>query len=118
MTTYTVPISKIGDSVDFDWDSLPEASRDYVVMYGFKKSINDTHASVTRDKYDSGEAYLAAVHEKVDERIEQIRSGNVPGTRAAADPHAQKARKLAKELSDSELEAALEWIMKKRARAA
>jgi hypothetical protein len=47
----------------------------------------------------------------------RLRAGNVPGTRGPSDPHAAKARKLAKELSDAELEA-LEWIMKKRAKAA
>jgi hypothetical protein len=53
---------------------------------GATQSLNDAHASVSKKDYATVDEFLAAVAEKVAKRVEQIRSGEVPGTRAPASP--------------------------------
>ena len=114
----SVKIAKLAETVDFDVEGLPAASLQYAITYGLTQSVNDAAASIARKNFETDEAFLAAVREKTDKRIEQVLSGDVPGSRAPTDPHAAKARKLAKELTDDEMQAALEWITRKRAKAA
>jgi hypothetical protein len=63
---------------------------------GATQSLNDAHASVSKKDYATPTEFLVAVSEKVAKRVEQIRSGNVPGTRAPADPKAKAAREVVK----------------------
>lgn len=116
MTTITVRIAKLGVDVDFTVEQLPPASMIYAWTYGLTQSINDAAASIVRNKFDSDEAFAAAVREKTDKRVEQILSGNVPGARAPADPNAAKARAIAREMAgDAELAAEIEKLIAKRA---
>jgi hypothetical protein len=81
--------------------------------------VNDAHASVARKDYDSDTAFFDAVRAKVEKRIGQIESGDVPGSRAPADPLAAKRRELFKKaheagMSDDEAFAVLEKAIAKR----
>ena len=98
---FTMTVSKLNESQDFDYDQLPEASRRYVFQYGLNKSINDAHAAIKRADYADETLWLAAVREPAEKRIEQIRSGNVPGSRGPADPKAAVARELARKLESA-----------------
>lgn len=113
-----VKVAKLNEVVDFDVESLPSASLQYAITYGLTQAVNDAHAGVARKNFATDQEFLTEVRAKATKRIEQVLSGNVPGSRAPVDPNAAKARKLAKELSDSEMDAALEFIMKARAKAA
>jgi hypothetical protein len=124
---FTYNCKKTGKTIDVDTDTLPTVSNEYGLRRGLREYFDNYHASYTKDgrvtpkgklPYDAPATFESTVNDSIDEALDRLVAGDVPGARVAADPHVQKARKLAKELSDSEMEAALEWIMKKRARAA
>lgn len=106
---YNITISKLNEVVSFDTAKLPEASVNYVMEYGFKKSINDSHATVKREAYavgDAGEAlWLAEVRKVAHARVDQIRTGQVPRS-SGVDPLLLKAATLG--LSRAQVDAALE----------
>ena len=62
---------------------------------GATQSLNDSHASVSKKDYTTPDEFIAAVSEKVAKRVEQLRSGNVSGTRAPASPAAKLGRQVA-----------------------
>jgi hypothetical protein len=112
MSTITVQIRKTDTAVDFVVESLPPASIQYLLQYGATQSINDCHASVIRKNFETDTAFVDAVMEKVDERVNQIRTGEVPGSRAPANPVMAKARALvAKMADDPELAAKVEALL-------
>lgn len=113
-----VKIAKLNEVAEFDVEKLPPTSLAYAIQYGLTQAVNDVHAAVARKNFSSDALFLAAVQAKVSKRIDQILSGDVPGSRAPIDPNAAKARKLAKELSDTELDAAFAFIMETRRAAA
>jgi hypothetical protein len=90
----SILIKKTGRLVDFDVESLPPQSMEYAIRNGLTQRLNDVHASVKRIDFADDDAYIAAVHAKVDHAYEQFITGNVPGARAAADPKAAVVRKL------------------------
>lgn len=94
----SVKIAKLNTAIDYNVEALPATSLAYAITYGLTQALNDAHASVMRKNFDSDQAFLAAVEEKVAKRHEQITSGNVPGSRAPADPRAAMARKLVGQL--------------------
>jgi hypothetical protein len=91
-----VKVAKLGSVEEFEVEALPPASLQYAITYGLTQAINDAHASVSPKGYSDRDAFLRVVGEKVAKRVEQIRSGNVPGTRAPADPKAKAAREVLK----------------------
>jgi hypothetical protein len=95
MSTITVRVAKLGTEVDFTPEQLPAESIKYLLTYGATQSVNDAAASIIRKNFESDETFAAAVREKVDARIDQIRTGNVPGSRVV-DPNSALARKVAK----------------------
>jgi hypothetical protein len=118
---YQIKVAKVNSVLDFDSDKLPATSIDYLMTYGLTQAIGDAHASIARKNFESDEKFLAAVTEKVEKRVAQIISGDVPGSRAPADPNAAKARKLVKEvgtLTDAEMALMVEAVNKARAKAA
>jgi hypothetical protein len=116
MSTITVRIAKLATDFDFVLEDLPAASMKYLLTYGATQAVNDAAASIVRKNFETDEAFAKAVAEKVQKRIDQIKSGDVPGARAPTDPNAAKARAIAKEMAaDPELAAALEAVMAKRA---
>jgi hypothetical protein len=90
----TVKVAKVNELVEFDVESLPAESLAYAITYGLTQSINDTHAPVSRKNFSDDESFNAAVWEKAQKRIDQIRSGNVPGTRTPVTKEA-KVKQLA-----------------------
>jgi len=91
----TILVKCSGETVEFDTDALPAVTNEFVVNYGFKQWVNDGAAKQRKD-FDSDEEYEAARVAGAQDRIERLRAGDVPGTRAPADPNLAKARKLAK----------------------
>jgi len=76
---------------------------------------------VSKKNYTTLDEFIAAVGEKVAKRVAQIRSGDVPGTRAPADPKAKAAREVVKAaeaagLDMEEVMAAIEAAAAKKAR--
>jgi hypothetical protein len=112
MSTITVQIRKLDEVVEFVVESLPAASIQYLLQYGATQSINDCHASVIRKNFETDTAFADAVMEKVNERVNQIRTGEVPGTRGTANPAMAKARALvAKMADDPKLAAQVEALL-------
>jgi hypothetical protein len=115
MSTITVRIAKLGTDFDFVTEQLPAPSLQYLLTYGATQAVNDSAASIVRKNFESDETFAAAVAEKKQKRIDQIRSGDVPGVRAPTDPNTAKARAIAKEMAaDPELAAELERVMARR----
>lgn len=115
-----IKVAKLNNIATFDVESLPPASLQYVITYGLTQAIGDAHASIARKNFETDAAFLAAVTEKVEKRMEQIRTGNVPGSRAPSDPNAAKVRKLVKEVgevSDEEMALMVAAVNKARAKA-
>lgn len=122
-----VKIAKLNSVHEFNVEALPPTSVQYAITYGLTQAVNDAHASVMRKNFDSDSAFIEAVEAKVLKRLEQIETGNVPGSRGPADPKAAVARKLAKGLEEAgldltsiepdELAAMVAVINKRRAKA-
>ena len=111
MSTITIEIRKLGTTYDFTPESLPAVSLEYALKYGLEQSVNDTHSAVKRADFKTDEEFTAAVWAKMQKRIDQILSGNVPTARVA-DPAAVAARQMAKEMADdAELRAEVEAAM-------
>lgn len=107
MSTHTVTIGKSGVSYDFDTETLPAQSLAYLVEYGLKQSLNDVHAAVARKNFKTDEEFVESVNGKVATRVQQIVSGDVPGSRAPRTNVKQTAAKLLAEMSIEQLEALL-----------
>jgi hypothetical protein len=88
----TINIAKTGESVEFDSDTLPEASNLYAWTYGLTQSVNDATASVVRKNFENQEDFELEARTKAQKRIDQIMSGDVPGSRAPADPAKKRAQ--------------------------
>ncbi len=113
-------VKKLGMVFERDSSALPPASIAYLLEYGWKQAINDPHASIKQADFESDDEFRAAVGAVVAKRLEQIDSGNVPGTRAPADPNLTRAKKLAtdvKNLTEAEVAAAVALIHEMRASA-
>jgi len=98
----TIAIRKVDESVHVDVDSLPAESVEYIVRYGLTQILNDAHASVTdkgRNPYNpddnKGVSFYDAVMGRVNDRLEGIIEGRVPGARvrAKANPRVAAVRK-------------------------
>jgi hypothetical protein len=85
-------VKRLGQTFDRDWDKWPEATRLFVANYGARQFVNDGHAPVKREDYENDEQFQAAIGAKVADRIEMLDTGNVPGSRAPADPKAAAIR--------------------------
>lgn len=56
MTTYNIRISKAGKSIEVDFDSLPQVSKDFIIQYGLKQKLNDKGAGETIKELGAEEA--------------------------------------------------------------
>ena len=110
-----VYVPKADHTFSVEVEDLPADSIAYNLEYGARQSVNDTVAGVKRSDFATLEEFQAAAFAKADKRWQQILSGNVPGSRAPRSEVTAKARKIAAELSDSEMDAALAYIMAERA---
>jgi hypothetical protein len=104
LSTINVKIAKLDTLVAFEPSKLPEASLDYLLAYGATQAVNDAAASVVRKNFDTDEAFEEAVREKTQKRVDQIESGDVPGTRAPASP----AKKLGNQVAAAVVAAGLD----------
>jgi hypothetical protein len=99
----TIHVKCTGESVDFDTESLPPATVEFVFNYGLKQWVNDG-AAKQRANFDSDEEFESARVAGANERIERLRSGDVPGTRAPASP----ATKLGRQVAAAAVEAGID----------
>jgi len=99
---FTIDIRKTGDSIDVDFDSLPAESVRYIVAYGLKQIFNDSHAMVVKKGFDpkdfDGQSFDEAVMSRVNAKHEALIDGDVPGSRAPADPKKAEAKRRAAQL--------------------
>jgi ribosome-associated translation inhibitor RaiA len=115
----TVRVAKLAMDVDFTTEQLPPASLQYLLTYGATQAVNDSAASIVRKNFETDTAFADAVAEKVQKRIDQIKSGDVPGSRAPTDPKMAKLRAVVKAAeSDPKMAAALDKIFAELAKQA
>lgn len=77
-----VSIGKIGTIVPLgEVESLPATTVAYLIQYGANQCLNDTHASVAKKDFTDETKFVDAVCAKVQRRVDQLVSGNVPGAR-------------------------------------
>lgn len=102
MTIFATQISKLNSVIEFDVESLPAVSISYLIGYGLKQCLNDTHAALKRADYEEGDLgdahFRADVEVVVGNREWQIRNGCPPAERAPVD---QEARALGRSLKDA-----------------
>jgi hypothetical protein len=82
----TLSITLNGVTIERDSTKLPQASRDYLEQNGFSQRLRDSYASVTEKAFPDPAERAVARQAKLDAALAQIDSGEVPGTRATADP--------------------------------
>lgn len=75
MTPITITIAKLGRDTTIDWEALPQASKDYIIAYGLKQTLNDSIASVSGAE---AEGLLA-------KRVDKLLAGTM-GIRSIAAP--------------------------------
>jgi hypothetical protein len=85
-TTFEVTISKVNETRTIDLDRLHPDSFAYIFQYGLNKCLNDAHASVKRSDYETDSAWRGEVLAPVNERWEQLMTGDVPSRRVRVDP--------------------------------
>lgn len=77
-----VTIGKIGTIVPLgEVESLPATTVAYLIQYGANQCLNDTHAAVAKKDFADETAFIDTVCAKVQKRVDQLISGNVPGSR-------------------------------------
>jgi len=101
-----VHVAKLDEDFDIEFESLPHESVKYVIQYGLTQCINDAAASIQSKNFDTQVEFENAVRGKVAKRVDQLHTGDVPGSRAPADPEKAKARALAllKKMSPEDLQ--------------
>ena len=52
---YNITVSKINESFAFDDETLPRVSVEFLVEYGLRQKLADSHASVKRAEYPEGD---------------------------------------------------------------
>jgi hypothetical protein len=95
-----VVISKANRTESFDWETLPDSSRAYVVDYGLRQCIIDTVAGVARKDFNSDAEFNAAAWKVAEKRVNQLRTGDVPRARVPSDPATIERRKMAETLKN------------------
>lgn len=91
MCVVSITIKKLGMSFERDTATLPQASVDYLLQNGFSQRLRDVHASVKRTDYDDDEQFEAAVGTAVAHALDQIDSGDVPGSRQPGETAKMRA---------------------------
>lgn len=76
MAILSVNVKKCEQIVELDFDSLPQVSKDYLIMYGLKQRLNDCHSQ----EKDPKKAW-----EIVQGVVAGLKSGEVKATRQATD---------------------------------
>jgi hypothetical protein len=113
---YNINVSKINELVVFDTDKLPESSIQYVMEYGFRKSINDAHAAVKREAYEAGDKgqalWVAEVRKVAFQRVDQILTGTTPRASGTVSPVLVAAAKAG--LSEAQVLALIEGATKNK----
>ena len=104
-----VSITLHGETYERDTAALPQASVDYLLQNGFSQRLRDSYASVTKDAVPDDTERRIKRQAKLADALAQIDSGDVPGTKAPADPAKSRARVVAfmKNLSDADRKALL-----------
>lgn len=101
MTTFTIRVTKGPMRTEsFDDVKLPRSTIEYLLRYGLEQSINDSHASVKKDDPKCNELTT----EKVNKRVAQIRSGQVPRSN---EPDPIRVLQASLGLTEEEMTAAL-----------
>lgn len=103
-----VPINKLSKTVEVDFDSLPDNAKEYVITYGLKQVLNDSHSAYRMAKpeeeaegtvFDNVEEFQEAVQEVIDAKVEALMDGSVTirtgVSRAPVDPVGKEAYRLA-----------------------
>ena len=110
-------VPKANYTFDVAVEDLPPDSIAYILNYGARQAVVDMTAGVKRADFTTEEEFNATAFAKADKRWQQLLSGAVPGSRTPRSETTAKARKIAAELSDSEMDAALAFIMAEREKA-
>jgi hypothetical protein len=97
----TLAIGKIGATKEIDLKAFPQESNEFIFQYGLRQLVNDCHASIKRADFESDEAFINAVNERVNAKILQIMEGKLSmrsGKRAEpVDPVQKIIHRIAKE---------------------
>lgn len=86
---YEITVAKAGQTYKVDFDKLPEASREYIIRYGLRQSLND---SVAGAEAKSDEAFKRA-----EARYQAILAGTIregSGGGAALSPYERALRQV------------------------
>lgn len=66
--TYTVQIAKTQQTLNIDFATLPEASQKYIIQYGLKQCLNDSHSAFKDVEEAKGQ---------VEAKLEALQNGTV-----------------------------------------
>lgn len=103
-STFTVRIAKLDENRSFEWAKLPDVSKEKAIEYGLTRLHNDANASITRDKFESEDAWKAAVRRSADAVGTKLTSGN--WERSSVSPAAALAAEY--NMTEAEVRAFLE----------
>ena len=73
---YQIVVAKTGETLEYDWDTLPDTSKEFAIEYGLRQYVNDGHAGATVKAYPDEAERLQVAREGVAERDENLRTGN------------------------------------------
>ena len=75
---FTTVVGKTGQRFTYDWDSLPEASKLYIIQYGFDQSVGqDSHAAATEKKFPVASERKAEAVKLATARDAAVRAGTM-----------------------------------------
>lgn len=91
--TITVKVKAIDESFEFDESTVPASATAFLLNYGYKQWLNDGAAIDRKKVPDAAEARVLAT-KRVHDRVNCIRSGDMPAPRGEADPATSEMRKV------------------------
>jgi hypothetical protein len=94
---YNITVTKINEVMSFDDETMPTVSREWLIEYGLKQKLADSHASVKRTEYPEGDEgttkWLADVRTAAYAVRDAILNGNPGARRSGVDPELAVASK-------------------------
>lgn len=96
--TMQITINKTG--AVFETGDFPTVAKDFIFAYGLRQILNDCHASIQRKDFESQEAFIGAVNERVKAKLAALESGDITTRQVGTtlDPVTKLGMTLAREL--------------------
>lgn len=90
--TYSINVNKLNESVAVDFEALPDNAKQYVIEYGLKQIVNDSHSGI-KDKEE--------VKAVIERKLQALAEGNITIRRGgSSNPHSRVVEAIVDDLKN------------------